>query len=203
MGWVWRADRSLFFLLNGRPGGALAHGVALAVLWLSSGGACWLTLFAVAFVLGGRRGRRLAVTGVVALLLAHAAAVWGLEGLAQRASPVHTYAGVRVLSGVRLPRFSLPATRMAEACAAWPLLRRGGGLLRALVDAFTAAVAWSAVYSGAHFPSDVAAGALIGLLGAAAALWLLGDPAARRQGAFVPLPTRVRRGRRMPGPGRA
>lgn len=185
--------------MDGRPAGTLAHGVALAVLWLSTGGACWLTLFGLGFLLGGRRGRRLAVTGIVALLLAHAVSVWGLEGLAQRATPAHTYAGVRLLAGVSLPRFSLPSTRVAEAFAAWPLLRRGGGVLRVPLGAFTAAVAWSAVYSGAHFPSDVVAGAVIGLLSAAAGIWLLGDPFARRRGAFVPLPPRARRGRRLAG----
>ncbi len=203
MAWLWQADRSLFFLINGRPGGAPARDIAMAALWLTSGAACWLTVFGLGFVLGGRRGRRLAVTGLVALLLAHAGAVWGLQGLAQRATPAHTYAGVRLLAGVAMPRFSLPAARVAEACASWPLLRRAGGLMRLLAGGLAAAVAWAAVYSGAHFPSDVAAGAVIGLLSAAASVWLLGDPFARRRGAFVPLPARARRGRRLPGPGRA
>jgi|GEM_PF-3698174 len=193
MHWLWAADDSLFHLFNGHPSGAPARAAAGLALFLSSGGACWLALFLLVFMVGGRRGRRVALTGAVAVLLAHAVAAWGLEGLFQRADPSLSFSRQVFTLPAFQQRFSFPAARAAEAVAAVPFLSRGGPAATGLVWTLAAAVAWGELYAGAAFPSDVLAGAIVGLACAGSALWLLGNPFRRRSGQVIPLPRRIRR----------
>ncbi len=186
MHWLWAWDQALFLRLNGRPSGGLARGAAVLFMHLSSGGLLWLALFALGFLGGGRRGRRIALTGALAVLLAHAAAVWALAGLVQRSDPAQVVPGTLVL-GPFQPRFSFPASRVAEAFAALPYLSRGGRAPTTLFWCLGLAVAFSCVYVGAAFPTDVLGGALVGWGCAALARWLLGNPFRPRRGQVVPL----------------
>lgn len=191
MHWVWAADSLLFRAIYGHPAGALPRALAAALLWIAAGGACWLAVFLLLFLGGGRRGRRIALTGALAVLLAHAAAVWGLQGLLQRAGPADTYSNVALLAGAGGP-FSFPAGRVAQAFAAVPFLARGSGAGPTLTWTLLAALAYSSVYVGASFPTDVAGGAAVGLVCAGCALWLLGNPFRRRAGQLLPLRRRQR-----------
>jgi len=192
---LWVTDHRLFLLLNGHPAAALARALAGLLLRVGTGGACWLALFLFVFLIGGRRGRRIALTGALAVLLAHAVAAWGLEGLVQRADPrLVLPPGVFTLAPFQ-PPFSFPATRVAAAFAALPFLNRGGTTATALVWAVAVGLAWAEVYGGAAFPTDALAGLLIGLACARLATWLLGDPFRRRPGPLIPL---SRRGRGTP-----
>ena len=185
-------DAAVFRALYGHPAVAAARAVARLLLHLSGHSICWIVLFAVLFLFGRRRGRRIAVTGAFALLLAHAAGVWGLAGLVQRAGPAATLPGVSEL----LPRgtpFSFPSGRVAEAFAALPFLTRGSGIGPAAVAVLTVGIAWATIYGGLNFPGDALGGAAVGLAAAGAAVWVLGDPFRRRSGTVVPL-----RGRAAP-----
>lgn len=194
MHWLWSADDSLFRLLNGHPSVAPVRALAGVLLRLGVGGALWWAIFLLAFVAGGRRGRRIAVTGAVAVLLAHITAVWGLEGLVQRADPSAVLSrGVFTLPAFQ-PRFSFPASEAAQAFAAVPFLRRSGGAGSALAWLLAAGTAWAEVYAGASFPTDAVAGLLVGLLCARGALWLLGNPFRRPVGQVIPIPRRPRPG---------
>jgi hypothetical protein len=73
--WVWVLDTIVFHAAYDHPPGALMRSVARLLLRVATGGVCWLALFALLFVGGGRRGRRIALTGALAVLLAHAAGV--------------------------------------------------------------------------------------------------------------------------------
>ena len=191
MHWLWAADGMVFHAIYGTPRGALPRGLASLLLRIGTGGALWLILFALLFLGGGRRGRRVALTGALAVLLAHAAAVWGLQGLFQRAGPSATYPGVTLLARWSGP-FSFPAGRVAQAFAAAPLLTRGSGAGPVVVWSLVIGVAYASIYIGASFPTDAAAGAAVGLACAGGAVWLLGDPFRRRAGLLLPLPRRQR-----------
>lgn len=69
------------------------------------------------------------------------------------------------LSGTPHDRYSFPSGHTAYAtlvtAICWPLVRP---VLRPLLLAFVVWVAWSRVATGAHFPADVVAGSLVGLL---------------------------------------
>ncbi len=193
MHWLWAADDSLFHLFNGHPSLAPARAAAGLLLLISSGGACWLALFSLLFLIGGRRGRRIALTGALAVLLAHAVAAWGLSGLFQRADPALTFSrGIFTLSAFQ-PRFSFPATRTAEALAAVPFLSRGGPAATGLIWTAVVGIAWAEVYAGTAFPTDLLGGALVGLVSAGLTVWILGTPFRRPRGQVIPLPRRPRR----------
>jgi membrane-associated phospholipid phosphatase len=169
--WLAAKERALFFAIDGHPPWPVARLLASLLLTVSAGDACWWVLFGLYFLVGRRRGRRVAVTGALALLLAHGAA-WGLRGLVQRAAPGEVY-GAAVFV---LPRFA----------PAFAFLARGGDAPATFLRVVAALLCAAGVYAGVHFPSDAAAGALLGALAARAAVWLLGDPFRRRTGTVLP-----------------
>ena len=184
---LWAVDHLVFFAFNGHPGGRAFRALFRFVLQISTGGAVWLGLFALGFIGGGPRGRRIALTGALAVLLAHAFAVWGLQGLVQRSDPSHVLTGVRVMAAFQAP-FSFPATRVAQSFAALPYLSRSGGAGTVLFWALAILVAIGSVYAGVAFPTDVLAGIGVGWCASRLTRWLLGDPFQRRHGHLVPLP---------------
>lgn len=183
---LWATDHLVFMAINGHPAGRAFRAIFGFMLRIATGGAVWLALFVLGFMGGGPRGRRIALTGTLAVLLAHAIAVWGLQGLVQRADPSHVLPGVQVLAAFQ-PRFSFPATRVAQAFAALPYLSRSGGAGTAIFWTLAILVAISSVYAGAAFPTDVIAGIGVGWCAGRLARWLLGDPFQRRHGHLVPL----------------
>ena len=189
MHWLWVVDARLLLAINAHPG--WLRPAAVLVLRLARAGVCWLVLFGLLFVIGGRRGRRIALTGALAVLLAHVVAVWGLQGLVQRAGPGASLAGVHPVP-LRQPPFSFPAERTAQAFAAAPFLTRGSGAGPTVGWLLVLAVAWADAFSGFYFPTDVMGGALAGLGGAALSVWLLGDPFRRPKGHLIPLSRRSR-----------
>jgi len=117
----------------------------------------WLVLAAGGASLGGRRGRRAAAYGVVALGISSAVVNGPLKLLVARRRPApRTWLR-------RMPRTSSfpsghAASAFAFAVAATRELPEAGPVLLPLA----ATVAYSRVYVGVHYPSDVAAGAAIG-----------------------------------------
>lgn len=184
---LWAVDQAVFMALNGHPGGRVVGAVFGFVLRIATGGAVWLAIFALGFVGGGPRGRRIALTGALAVVLAHALGVWGLQGLVQRSDPSHVLAGVRVIAAFQ-PPFSFPATRVAQAFAALPYLSRSGGAGTVIFWTLAILVAIGSVYAGSAFPTDVLAGIGVGWCAARLARYLLGDPFRRQHGHLVPLP---------------
>lgn len=150
---------------------------------IGTGGAVWFGLFLLIFILGGRRGRRLAITGAVAVILALLISDGILKGLVERPRPFDpTQLGhlARVV-GARPTGFSFPSGDAAAAFAAASILGRRGGTWAWLAWILAVLIAFSRVYVGAHFPLDVLGGVVVGLFAAWLAMRILGDPAARRR----------------------
>jgi undecaprenyl-diphosphatase len=108
----------------------------------------------------GHRGMAALWRAARALLMA-TGIVWGLQAYVPRPRP-YTAGRVRQLVE-RRPGPSFPSRHVASAFAlavpAWRADRRLGGAMLALA----ALLGLSRVYSGLHYPSDVLAGAAIGL----------------------------------------
>jgi len=119
----------------------------------------WLAVAAVLAICGGRSGRRAAVRGVRALVIAAAVANGPAKLLARRRRP--SEAARPPLIG--MPRSSsFPSGHSASAFAFATGASAELPLLAPLLIPLAGAVAYSRVHAGVHYPSDVLAGAAIG-----------------------------------------
>ncbi|MFI6603521.1 phosphatase PAP2 family protein [Nonomuraea sp. NPDC050536] len=126
----------------------------------------WLMTAAGAALAGGRRGRQAAGLGVLAVGLASAVTNAGLKPLAGRRRP--TRSGHRAVLGSRRVRrpvsASFPSGHTASAFAFASTMGETVPWTWIPLHAAAAAVGYARVHTGVHYPSDVAAGALIGAL---------------------------------------
>ena len=138
----------------------------------------WLAIAAGLAVFGGPDGRRAALRGVVAVGVTSATVNLGAKSLRPRPRPDRAGAHVPASRQVAMPTSaSFPsghsASAFAFACCVGHVLPRTAPPLRALA----AAVAYSRVHTGVHFPGDVIIGSLIGAaIGRAVASWPLAAP---------------------------
>ncbi|MGO8904478.1 MAG: phosphatase PAP2 family protein [Solirubrobacteraceae bacterium] len=120
----------------------------------------WLLIAGALAVFGGRRGRRAAGRGLIAIAIAAAVANGPAKLLVRRRRPFsHSHPTL-----IRMPRStSFPSGHSAAAfafatgaCAELPALAP-------VLVPLAGAVAYSRVHTGVHYPSDVAGGLAIGI----------------------------------------
>ena len=112
---------------------------------------------------GGRRGRRAAAMGLASVAATSGFVNLGLKPLGRRRRPDRAAMLVPVARHVRMPEStSFPSGHSAAAFAFATGV--GGALPPAAIPlrALAAAVAYSRVHTGVHYPADVVTGALIG-----------------------------------------
>ena len=131
-----------------------------------------LGLVALLFLLRGRRG----AIGVVILALTIAAgdqlSSHILKPVFRRARPSTALVDALPLFGVR-HSYSFPSTHATNFFAAAPVVAAVFPEAAIFAYAYAAAVSFSRIYVGDHYPGDVAAGALVGLAVAALLLTVL------------------------------
>ncbi|MEA2517742.1 MAG: hypothetical protein QOG16_1580 [Actinomycetota bacterium] len=125
-----------------------------SVLWLGISGLLWL--------FGGRFGRRAAARGLLSVAVSSTIANGPLKLVARRPRPlIDDVPLVRRLH--RSPRSSsFPSGHSASAFAYATGASMELPYLGAALGPLAAAVAYSRVYTGVHYPSDVVAGSLLG-----------------------------------------
>lgn len=134
--------------------GRLSNAANYSRLWLGVAGG--LAVF-------GRHGRRSAVLGLAAIGLASAAVNIGAKQLHPRARPDRLAAGVPSARHVRMPHStSFPSGHSASAFAFAVAAGDELPLLSFPLLVLAAAVAYSRVHTGVHYPGDVVTGSLIG-----------------------------------------
>ena len=112
---------------------------------------------------GGRRGRRAATGGLVALGVTATVINVAVKPLARRRRPDRLLGEVPLARHVRMPRSgSFPSGHSAGAFAFATGVGHADPLAAVPLRALAAAVAYSRVHTGVHYPADVLGGALIG-----------------------------------------
>jgi membrane-associated phospholipid phosphatase len=123
----------------------------------------WLGISGVMAVGGGAAGRRMTAKGLTAIAATSALANAPLKRLARRPRP-HGWKAAGMARAGRRPRTSsFPSGHAASGFAFATAAGLERPVLLVPLEALALAVAWSRVQSGQHYPSDVAAGAVVGL----------------------------------------
>lgn len=161
-------DGVLFHLTNAVWTNPLLDTLMPALSWAGNLGAVWLVLLGAMAAFGKNTGRRIALAGLVALAIGFAASEV-MKEITMRPRPFAVLPDVSLL--VSAPHsYAFPSghTTSAFAAASGTVLaaRRllgkvpiwGWGMLT-----LAATIAYSRLYVGVHWPTDVAAGEFLGL----------------------------------------
>ena len=140
----------------------------------------WLAVAAPMIAFGGARGRRAAMTGLVAIGINSAVVNLPMKFASKRDRPDREAAGVPDERHVRMPTStSFPSGHSASAFAFAGAVAGTMPLLSAPLRGLATVVAYSRVHTGVHYPGDVIVGAVVGAtIGEATAL---GAGAVRRR----------------------
>ncbi len=167
-----QADVWLFQLVNLR----LVHPVADDLMvFLTRGSLSWPILFIAALFMVVQKGRQGVLILLLALLsvgVADFIASGLFKPLVHRIRPCFALEHVRLLV-TQVYSYSFASSHAANSAAvattAWIFFHRGGALEKlfsAFMILYAAGVAYSRVYVGVHYPGDVLAGMMIGILSA-------------------------------------
>jgi len=133
----------------------------------------------VVAVAGGHRGRRAALEGVVAIGVTSATVNLGIKPIARRRRPDRLETALFEDRHVPMPASaSFPSGHAASAFAFAYAIGRHLPALALPIRLLAAAVAYSRVHTGVHYPGDVVIGSVTGA-GTAAMVAAVADRAAR------------------------
>lgn len=136
-------------------------------------------------VAGGSRGRRAAVSGLASVAVTSAVVNLAVKPLSGRRRPDRETGDVPIARHVSMPvSRSFPSGHTAAAVAFASGVGRVMPAAGAPLHALAAAVGYSRVHTGVHYPGDVVAGALIGAAIADCTTWALSRCAGRP---FIPI----------------
>ena len=143
----------------------------------------WLGIAAAVALVGGRRGRRAALEGVVAIGVTSATVNLGVKQVARRTRPDRDHPAAFEDRHVAMPgSTSFPSGHAASAFAFAYAVGRHLPALALPIRLLAAAVAYSRVHTGVHYPGDVVIGSVTGA-GTAAMVAAVADRAARARAA--------------------
>jgi undecaprenyl-diphosphatase len=140
----------------------------------------WFLVAGALGLLGGPRGRRAAGTGLAAVGVTSLVVNQPLKALGGRRRPDPGLLGAPQPRWVRMPTSgAFPSGHAASAAAFAVAVGDVVPRLRPVLGTAASVVAFSRVYTGVHYPSDVLVGAGVGVLvgrlvGAAAVRWVPG-----------------------------
>jgi membrane-associated phospholipid phosphatase len=139
----------------------------------------WLGIAAAVALAGGKRGRRAAVEGVVAIGVSSATINLGVKPIARRRRPDRARPALFEDRHVPMPgSTSFPSGHAASAFAFAYAVGRHLPAVAVPIRLLAAAVAYSRVHTGVHYPGDVVIGSVAGS-GTAAMVAAVADRAAR------------------------
>jgi membrane-associated phospholipid phosphatase len=129
----------------------------------ANGSRLWLGIAAVLAVFGGKRGRRAALEGVVAIGITSASINLVAKSVATRPRPGRAGPAPFAARDIEMPASSsFPSGHAASAFAFAYAVGRHLPILAIPIRLLAGAVAYSRVHLGVHYPVDVAVGSMAG-----------------------------------------
>jgi membrane-associated phospholipid phosphatase len=155
-------DRAVYEAVAGTPTATL-DGPVRRLSNAANRSRLWLGIAAAIALLGGRRGRRAALEGVVSIAVTSATVNLGMKPLHQRRRPDRVEPGLFQARHVPMPAStSFPSGHAASAFAfAYAVGRHLPGLA-VPIRLLAGGVAYSRVHTGVHYPGDVVVGSITG-----------------------------------------
>lgn len=162
-------DTGWFLAINQDFHNAFLNKLMPLVSVSGTGGLAWLFFGLILLIRGRGETKKASVIMLFALFLSFLVGEEGLKLLFHRARPFETIQGVNLL--VAPPQtYSFPSSHSANAFAAALVLARKIPALSLPAGAFAILMAFSRVYVGVHYPLDILAGSVLGVLCAVLAL---------------------------------
>ena len=152
-------DRSVFDMVAGWSSPLLDR-IMPALSIAASYSRLWMGIVGLFAVFGGSKGRKTAVEGMAAIGVTSVLANVVLKGITDRPRPTDPVPEAR---GLEKPdSTSFPSGHTASAAAFSGVVDRAYPKLWLPINALAAAVGFSRVYTGVHYPGDVLGGWILG-----------------------------------------
>lgn len=157
-----RLDLSVYRAIAATPTPTLDEPLR-SISQVASRSKLWLGIAAAMAMVGGRTGRRAALTGVAALAINSAAVNLAAKLSIRRGRPDPAAAGVPETRRVEMPSSpSFPSGHAASGFAFAEAVAETMPVVAGPLRVLAAIVAYSRVHTGVHYPGDVIGGSLIG-----------------------------------------
>lgn len=157
------ADARLFLAINHLPHNRLLNGFFYALTRLYQGGGAWYGLMGLALVLNRGQGWRVIRQVALPLTIGTLVVELPIKGFFRRRRPFIEIIQATVI-GKKPGTWSFPSGHSAAAFGGAWLLSKAFPNLRWLLFILAGLVGFSRIYLGDHYPSDVASGAISGML---------------------------------------
>jgi len=171
MAFLYSVDKSLFFFFNRTIANPFFDFIMPYITeedyWRIPILLIWLSLI----IFGGKKGRNVALLVVLILALSDQITNFVLKPLVGRTRPCFVLNNVRLL--INQPHsFSFPSSHATNMAAMATLFSVKYRKYTWFFVSVASLVAFSRMYVGVHYPSDILSGVLVGILCAAVVLWL-------------------------------
>lgn len=159
MGAVNQVDVNLFYMINLNLQNSFFN-LLMPIITNAGTNTFWLIICVLIFIFGGEKGRDVALITVIALLIGYGVTEF-LKYEIARPRPFISLKGVHLL--VTMDGYSFPSGHAAASFVGCTMMGKKYGYLPLFI-LFAFIIAFSRVYIGVHYLSDVLAGAVLGML---------------------------------------